>query len=435
MVSGIYFAVFIFRMNQSVSFLILVLALSNWACTGVPEAKQSNVSGNSISSKSFSDNSIKEDEDSDGNLDEQNTSEEIAQSNFLYVAEFNNHMLRHFKVDSETGLLTDEHSTPVGLGPFDVVVDSENMRLFVSSIGSKLVSSYKIDPDDGSLELQGIHAESETDGLSRIPRHMSLHPSGEFLYVGYRRFDESSGESIPLKGEVVSLKVDQQSGDLTRLNSRVLLGKNPYQIQTDHDGSFLYTADFGYSSDAPFGISILRINADGQLEPAEESHNTGDRRAVCVQRHPHLDTLYFCLHAPEPGQIQKLEQNPETGLLDFPQNRETLSRPWDVKITKDGSIMLMAERSTGGVAPANVVSYQMSPSGSLLSVLDIKSQVPQGPVRIALSADERYFYTGNVDSDSVSVFSLETSGEITKLDEISLGGDNTNPWGLAITKF
>ncbi|MEH6679453.1 MAG: lactonase family protein [Sediminicola sp.] len=134
--------------------------------------------------------------------------------------------------------------------------------LYAVDLGADKVFSYHID-GQGKLGAQKL-ALSLTPGDG--PRHMVFHPTEEWAFV-----------ITELSSTVVSVKVDPETGSLTKIDQQSTLpegfkGENACaDIHISEDGKFLYASNRGHNS-----IAVFSVGDNGKLQLMGTTATAGD---------------------------------------------------------------------------------------------------------------------------------------------------------------
>jgi 6-phosphogluconolactonase len=302
----------------------------------------------------------------------------------------------------------------------------------------------------GSGNGQGIYlyqANSFTGELDLVklvstvpdPSFLCASASGKFLYATNEIANFNGGTS----GSVTSFSVNQQTGDLTLLNTVSSVGGGPVFLSIDATGKYLFVANYGGGS-----IAVLPIHADGSLGNAVDSHvdigNVGPTVATnappgsfAFSGHdaPHAHCILpdtnskFILNT-DLGQdrIYVYSFDPNTGVL-TPANTPFVSIPpgdgprhiffhpsgrWLYCITEEASTLMVFSynQSNGGLYPIQLISAL--PPG-------FKGSSFGSEVRV--SADGRFVYAANRLHDSIATFAINFNGELRYIGEAATRGD------------
>ena len=153
---------------------------------------------------------------------------EAERAGFAYVAVHDANTIAIFKIDPETGLLSEggRVSTP-GVGPRYLEFDPTGAFLFVDFDLSNEVAGYAVDPVTGALTL--VAGTPVPTGTS--PKNITTDPAGKFLYLSNAVSNDVSGYAIT-------------NGTLTEIpGSPFATGLIPYGLTVNGTGQFLYVTN------------------------------------------------------------------------------------------------------------------------------------------------------------------------------------------------
>jgi 6-phosphogluconolactonase (cycloisomerase 2 family) len=300
-----------------------------------------------------------------------------------------------FRFDPETGVLT-RAGPPIDFANATwLEVDSARGLLFAASevdsygpgrTGS--VGAFAIDPADGSLELLNTVGSG-----GAAPTHISRHPSGRWLFVA--NYDGGSVAVLRIEpdgrlaGPIDVKQLTHAPGydpakSLSGANLAVSDHARPHMhmIHADPSGRFVIAADAG--SDR---LCIWRFDLDaGKLSPAATPFV--DTPAGSAPRHFvfSADGTRLYLLREHDNMLTAYAFSPETGVLTWTQALSTLPESF---------------------------------AGSSLSS------------ELALSEDGRFLYAGARFRNSITTFSVATSGELTRTAETWVQADFPRSFALA----
>ncbi len=282
-----------------------------------------------------------------------------------------------FDVDRTSGELTPAGIYPLGTSPSHLAINASGDRLYSANETDRVgddrqgtISAFAIDPSDGSLELLG---SARSGGAG--PTYVSMHPSGRFLLAA-----NYFGGSIA----VLPVLSDGRLGEATDvveptgpIGPTIATNAPPgsfafsghdrthaHMIQTDPSGRFVLHVDLGLDK-----IFVWKLDSEsGKLSPA-------DTPAVSLP--PGDGPRHFHFH---------------------PDGR------WLYSIQEEGSTVVLFDfdHMTGGLKPRQTISSL--PPGYAGS--NFCSE-------ILVSADGRFVYAGNRLHDSIGIFSVGPTGELT----------------------
>jgi 6-phosphogluconolactonase (cycloisomerase 2 family) len=115
---------------------------------------------------------------------------------------------------------------PAGPGAYAIAVDPLRRFAFVANRDGSSISTYAIDPADGSLTSLGTATST-----IQSPVAVAVHPSGNFLFVA----GSMSGNGV------ASYRIDATTGALTATGALTQGGGQYYQMVLEPSGRFLYS--------------------------------------------------------------------------------------------------------------------------------------------------------------------------------------------------
>lgn len=286
-----------------------------------------------------------------------------------------------FEVDRNTGKMTPTGVHRMGTSPSALAFNKTKSRLYsaneterigVNEAGS--VSAFAINPDNGQLKLLNTVSSG-----GKGPAHLSVHPSGKFVLVA--NYFGGSVAVLPIQpdgslGEASDFKQDKGKVGPTKATnappgSFAFSGHDQahaHMIESDPSGRFVLHVDLGLDK-----IFVWKFDTQkGTLtpnEPPSVSLPPGDGPRHFAF-HPNGDWLYSLQE--EGSTVVLFDYDSENGKL---QSRQTISS-------------LPPE-----YAGSNFCSG------------------------IMLSEDGRFVYTGNRLHDSIGIFSVGKSGELSFVGE------------------
>ena len=175
-------------------------------------------------------------------------------TNFLYVANLTSNTVSGFSLDHTTGFLTPVGTalTPVSTGPSPIAlsVNPGGQFLYVLNQGDATISIYSIDGTRGILTPTG---PAFPTGLTNV-QGMLISP-GSFLYVISGTASSSTPNTISVFSIGSNGALSPGVTAFTAAANSTLSG-----ITTDHQGQFMYVADFQNSN-----VISLKIDPSGSL--------------------------------------------------------------------------------------------------------------------------------------------------------------------------
>ena len=285
--------------------------------------------------------------------------------------------IHRFSVDRTTGALTAAGITELGTSPSSLVLNAAGTRLYSANETDRVgadkqgsVSAFAIDRRNGALELLST---MRSGGAG--PTYVSLHPGGRHLLIA--NYFGGSVAVLPLRadgtlGEPSDVKVDAgtvgpQRATNAPAGSFAFSGHDrthAHMIQADPSGRFVLHVDLGLDRIFVWKFDLER----GQLTPAD---------SPSVALPPGDGPRHFHFH-PNGRWLYSIQEEGSTVVL----------------FDYDAATGRLTERQTISSLPAGFAGSNFC-SG------------------ILVSSDGRHVYAGNRLHDSIGIFSVGASGELT----------------------
>lgn len=289
--------------------------------------------------------------------------------------------IHRFRVDRSTGALTPAGLIELGTSPSSLVLNATGTHLYSANETDRVgddrqgtVSSFGVDRRHGGLELLNT---VRSGGAG--PTYVSLHPNGRFLFVA--NYFGGSVAVLPVLddgrlGEATDVHQDAGSLGPTTATSAppgsfARSGHDrthAHMIQSDPAGEYVLHVDLGLDR-----IFVWQFDEQrGQLAPASPP-------AIALP--PGDGPRHFHFHP---------------------------NGKWLYSIQEEGSTVVLFDydRQTGRLAPRQTISTL--PRGFAGS--NFCSE-------ILVSSDGRFLYAGNRLHDSIAVFAVGSTGELTYVGE------------------
>jgi 6-phosphogluconolactonase len=280
--------------------------------------------------------------------------------------------------------------------------ESGNSYLYLSVQEEDRVAVYRIIPGSGGLEQQ------RSLPVEGSPACLTLHPSGNYMYVAQR-----SARTIS------SLRVDRKTGLLERHNT--IPSHNPVYLATDRSGRFLLAA---FNEKQPglenqMKAAIYRIRSDGQLEPEVVQEILTGLKPHSITTDPSNRFLYIpCTDA---EYIMQFRFDAETGtcepLVPPVQETPTGTGPRHFEFAEESMIYYINETHS------TVTGYRIDPDRGILAPFQTLSTLPEGFEGNVISADihltpgRKFLYaTNRRDHNSIAGYRVDPkTGELTMI--------------------
>ena len=292
---------------------------------------------------------------------------------------------------------------------------------------------FQVDPSSGKL------APRETSANALNPSCLALDPSGTHLYSA----NETSTYEGSNSGSVSAYRIDRSNGHLALLNTVSSQGAGPAHLSVHPSGKYVLVANYAGGT-----VAVLPIRPDGSLAPATDvKRDAGDVARTRAATAPAGSFAFSGHDRPHAHMIQsdpsgKFVMAADLGLdrifiWKFGAEKGTLTAnnpPFVSLPPGDGPrhfafhpnsrwmYSLQEESST-------LVKFDYDAASGTLTARQTISSLPPGfqgtdyTSEVMLSADGKYLYAGNRLHDSISLFSVGPSGDLTYVAEEWTRGD------------
>lgn len=292
---------------------------------------------------------------------------------------------------------------------------------------------FQVDRETGAMSPAG------TVDMGSSPNCLVINAAGDRLYSSNEtdRFGETK------QGSVSSFAIDPISGQLTLLNTIASAGDGPTYVSIHPSGKFLFVANYFSGS-----IAVLPILANGQLSGATDvKHDTGNIGPTKATHAPpgsfaisgHDRTHAHMVHADPSGRfvlhvdlgldkiyVWKFDDSEGTLTANDPPSvalppgdgpRHFDFHPngrWLYSIQEEGSTVVLFDydAAAGRLDPRQTVS-SLPPNFAGSNFCS----------EILVSDDGKFLYAGNRLHDSVSVFAIGPTGELSQVANEWTRGD------------
>jgi 6-phosphogluconolactonase len=293
---------------------------------------------------------------------------------------------------------------------------------------SKGIYAFRFDDGTGALTPVGLVAETKS------PSFLAVSPNRKFLYA-VNEISSFEGEKA---GSVTAFSIDEQSGKLTPLNAKSSKGDGPCHLAVDATGKFLAIANYGGGN-----FSLLPVGADGRL---------GDSVAILVnggsgpdkerQEGPHAHAVVFdarnrYLLGADLGldRVFVYKFDPATGAVGA-------NDPASVQLAPGAGPRHVAFHPTLPLVFAineltsTITTLSWDPASGRLAAAGSVSSLPAGyssdnsTAEIAVHPNGRFLYGSNRGHDSVAVFAIAPTGNLTLVEHESTRGQTPRNFAI-----
>lgn len=268
----------------------------------------------------------------------------------------------------------------------------------------------QFDPATGRL----FDVEHAGDAVK--PSFVALHPNGKFLYA-VSEVDEMDGKK---HGGIIAYSIDGATGKLTELNHQPSEGTAPCHVSVHPSGESLYLANYSAGTVAGFPIQ-----ADGSLGPATsriQHEGSGPNKDRQSEPHAHSINLspdgrfaYACDLGTD--QVLIYEVEPKTGKL-TPHDQVALppgSGPRHLSLHPNGKLAFVINELAN-----TLTTLTVDAEAGAMKIVSSVTTLPKdftgrsSTAEVVVHPNGKFVYGSNRGHDSIAVFSCDPStGELT----------------------
>jgi len=228
--------------------------------------------------------------------------------------------------------------------------------------------------------------------------------------------------TIPEPSQIAIYREDPASGVLTALpGSPFAGGPGVISIAVHPSKQFLYTANSGQSN-----LSLYDIASDGTLnEVTPRTSVTGTPEFLVMD--PAGAYLYVGCYGPNSVQTFSIASS---GTLSAVGTYQIGTAPLGVAVTPGGGFLYITGTSSS-LQPGIVQAFSLS-AGTLAPVQGSPFTTGRTPEGIAISPNGSFLYIANYSDNTISEFSIGTTGALTGLPESPVGETYQGPTSLLV---
>lgn len=332
---------------------------------------------------------------------------------YLYVANFSGSSLRKYKINSQTGVLTDLGSETNGLSaPRSLITDTNGKYLYAGNYSNSTISLYTIDANSGNLSF--VSSVSITSATNT--RSIAIDNSGSYIYA----LSDDATKSV------VRFTINQSDGTLSNETLCVTGLASGYHLAINKKLQKLY---FARSSQSIYGYDI---QANGNLtaltgSPFDATTSTVKEIAI----YPNGNYLYVATSGSAGVSLFAINQS--TGILGSATvyGSSTFSLE-GVEMDPKGRFLFAINNSVS----SSFLSYKINSSDGSLNSLNTNTGYNFG-ISYAARVEPygRYIVIASTSADRVESYSFDqNSGNLQGTAISNFATGINDPYNLIIAK-
>ncbi|MCX6128482.1 MAG: lactonase family protein [Proteobacteria bacterium] len=288
------------------------------------------------------------------------------------------------------------NKNPKPISPPNPLAKAQNPRYFAYVGGSSnAIGIYQFNATTGTLQTPNLIPMN-----GAVTSFMAFHPSRPWVYV--------SNESGT--GGVISLSINPETGELTRLNDIPASGPGPTHVSIDTSGKYVLSANYNTGE-----VKTFAIGADGRLGPAITTEFAG-LNAHQILSSPFTNTVYVhCLGA---NLIAQYTFNKQTGSLSAlsPASLNVITggpRHLAFHPKKAWAYLIKELNSTVQALSIEMETGQLKLLGTAVSTRPVGASQPNTGAEIQVDSSGSYVYVSNRGDNTLALFTVNSDGTLS----------------------
>src|SRR5215831_1850837 len=346
---------------------------------------------------------------------------------YMYVSLQDEDKIRVFALDAATGHLTPQSEVPVAGAPSPLAISPDRKVLYVGQRNGPAISSFRINPDTGGLTQSG------TVSPGAAPTFLAPDHTGKFLLSAYYQGARAAVHPLGADGSVGGPPIDWLETAM-----------GAHAIQTDPSNRFAFVPHIARFNDnvlepvressGPNMILQFKFDAQtGHLTPntpfrVEPAERLGPRH-YCF--HPTQNVVYF---SNEQGcSVTGYRLDPATGTLTALQTITTLPDGYtgrntcsQIQVTASGRFLYAPNRGHNSIA-----GFAIDATGRLTAIGRVATEAV--PSAFSLDPEGHFVFAAGSASGRLAAYRINgETGALTPLETYAVG---QRPMGVLITRL
>ncbi len=325
--------------------------------------------------------------------------------NYMYVSLQDDDKILVFAMDAGTGKLTPKGEVPVPGGPSPLTISPDRKVLYVGHRNVPEISSFRIDPDTGGLTHSGAVSPEAA------PTFLSTDRKGRFLLSSYYQGAHAAVHPLGDDGAVGGPPIEWLE-----------TATGAHSMQTDPSNKFAFVPHID-NRGGPNAIFQFRFDPNsGHLTPNSpprvgQPTGTGPRH-FCF--HPSKDILYFSNE--QGSSVAGYNLDPANGTLGAFQTISTLPEGYSerntcsqIQISPSGKFLYAPNRGHNSIA-----GFSVDASGRLTALGQVSTE--DRPSAFSLDPQGNFLFAAGSETNRLASYRVNgDTGELTPLEIYTVG--------------
>ncbi|MDY3559948.1 lactonase family protein [Gemmata sp. JC673] len=286
---------------------------------------------------------------------------------------------------------------------------------------------FRVDRATGALTPTGVHE------MGTSPSHVTVNSTGTHLYSA----NETDRQGDQKEGTVTAFAIDRSNGNLKPLNTVKSGGAGPTYVSLHPSGKFLFVANYFGGS-----VAVLPVLDDGKLGDATDVKRDAGKIGPTKAANAPKGSFAFSGH--DRTHAHQIQTDPsgryvlhvDLGLdaifvwkFDAKNGTLTANDPAPVSLPPGDGPRHFSFHPNGKwlysvqEEGSNVVRFEYDADSGKLTARQTISTLPKGYAgsnfcsEILVSADGKFLYVGNRLHDSIGIFAIGETGDLTHVGD------------------
>src|SRR5437660_2921829 len=235
--------------------------------------------------------------------------------------------------------------------------------------------------------------------------------------------------TIPAASQIIAYREDPNSGVLTQISgSPYSVGEGAISLVLHPSGKFLYVANPGLGGTIEDDISLFTLASDGTLKEVAPRAplGSGASQPKLLVMDPAGSFLYVMNAGSSNISVFSIDSG-SGALTQITNSPSSIGlTPLNMQLSPSGSFLFVSVAGgTAGTNNGSVAAYSVN--GGALSLLGVTSTGGVNPYGLAIDPSGTYLYAANYGSNSISVFTIGSSGSLAEVQGSPIAAGYSGP--------